>query len=282
MDSTVVRGNAEAFGKLHVGNDILVLPNVWDVASARIVEAAGYKALATTSAGVAWALGYADGEKISRDEMLEACGRIAAKVRVPVTADLEAGYGPDPADTGETVKRAIDHGIIGANIEDGTHRREQPLASTNLAVERIHAARKAGDAAGVKFVINARTDAYLAARIFNQKVDESHFEDTVRRGRAYREAGASCIFIPGLADGDLIRRLVKAIEAPINILAGPTTPPVPELKAMGVARVSVGGMLMLATLGLVRRAAAELAGPGTYGFSEGMLMHAEMNKILSE
>src|ERR1044071_7050149 len=115
MDSTALRRKAEAFGKLHRGNDILILPNAWDVASARLVEAAGYKAIATTSAGVAWALGYPDGEKISRDEMLEAVGRIAAKVRVPVTADLEAGYGPVPADTGETVKRAIDCGIIGAN-----------------------------------------------------------------------------------------------------------------------------------------------------------------------
>jgi 2-methylisocitrate lyase-like PEP mutase family enzyme len=281
MDSNALRPKADAFRQLHLDPDVLVLPNVWDVASARLVEMAGYKALATTSAGIAFALGYPDGEKISRDEMLEAVGRIAAKVRVPVTADLEAGYGPDPADTGETVRRAIDGGIIGANIEDGTHRREQPLFSTNLSVARIHAARKAGDAAGVPFVINARTDAYLAARIFNQPQDEACFEETVRRGRAYREAGADCIFIPGLANGDIIRRLVQAIDAPINILAGPTTPPIPELKAMGVARVSIGGMLMLATLGLVRRAAAELAGAGTYGFAEGMIMHAEMNRILS-
>jgi 2-methylisocitrate lyase-like PEP mutase family enzyme len=275
-------GKAETFGRMHSGGDILVLPNAWDVASARLVVAAGYKAIATTSAGVAWALGYPDGEKIGRDEMLEACGRIAAKVNVPVTADLEAGYGPEPTDTGETVRRAIDVGIVGANIEDGTHRREQPMCSSNLALARIHAARSAGDAAGVKFVINARTDAYLAARIFGQKPDQSHFDETVRRGRAYREAGADCIFIPGLADGDTIRRLVKEIGAPINILAGPTTPPIPELKAMGVARVSVGGMLMLATLGLVKRAAAELAGPGTYGFAEVMVMHADMNKLLSD
>jgi 2-methylisocitrate lyase-like PEP mutase family enzyme len=282
MDGNALRPKAEAFRKLHLGPDILVLLNAWDVASARLIEGAGYKAIATTSAGIAFALGYPDGEKISRDEMLEAVGRIAAKVRVPVTADLEAGYGPDPADTGETIRRAIDCGIIGANIEDGTHRREQPLFSTNLAVARIHAARKAGDAAGVPFVINARTDAYLAARIFNQPQDETCFEETVQRGRAYREAGADCIFIPGLSDGDTIRRLVQAIGAPVNILAGPTTPPIPALKAMGVARVSIGGMLMLATLGLVRRAAAELAGAGTYGFAEGMVMHAEMNRILSD
>jgi 2-methylisocitrate lyase-like PEP mutase family enzyme len=281
MDTAALRRKAEAFGKLHVGDDVLILPNAWDVASARLVEAAGYKAIATTSAGIAFALGYPDGEKIGRDEMLAAVARIAAKVRVPVTADLEAGYGPEPADTGETVRRAIDCGIIGANIEDGTHRREQPLSSTNLSVERIYAARKAGDAAGVPFVINARTDSYLAAQIFSLPQDEACFEETVRRGRAYREAGADCIFIPGVSDRDTIGRLVKAIGGPVNILAKPTTPSIPELKAMGVARVSVGGMMMLATLGLVRRAAAELAGPGTYGFAEGMVMHAEMNRLLS-
>lgn len=282
MDRATLRAKAETLGRLHRGPDILILPNAWDVASARIVEEAGYPAIATTSAGVAFALGYPDGERISRDEMLGAVGRIATRVRVPVTADLEAGYGPEPADTAATIRRAIDVGVVGANIEDGTHRREQPLCSMNLAVARIDAARKAAEAAGIPFVINARTDSYLAARLFGRPADERCFEETVRRGQAYRDAGADCIFIPGLAHRETIRRLVHEIGGPINILAGPDTPPVPELQALGVARVSMGGMVMRATLGLVRRAAAELRGPGTFGFADGMVTHAEMNKQLEE
>ena len=280
MDRDQLRKKAETLRQLHHGPDILVLPNVWDIAGARIVEEAGYPAIATTSAGVAFALGYPDGEKISRDEMLDVVGRIARRVRVPVTADLEAGYGPEPADTAETIRRAMDGGVVGANIEDGTHRREQPLCSMNLAVARIHAARRAADTAGVPFVINARTDSYLAARIFNQPQDAKCFDDTVHRGRAYREAGADCIFIPGLADRDTIGRLVAAIGAPINILAGPGSPSVPELKALGVARVSVGGAIMRATLGLVQRAAAELRSGGTFGFADGAVTQADMNRKL--
>jgi 2-methylisocitrate lyase-like PEP mutase family enzyme len=280
MDRDELRKKAETLRQLHHGPDILILPNAWDVASARIVEEAGYPAVATTSAGVAFALGYPDGEKISRAEMLDAVGRIARRVRVPVTADLEAGYGPEPADTEETIGRAIDCGVVGANIEDGTHRREQPLCSMNLAVARIHAARHAADAAGIPFVINARTDSYLAARLFDQPQDDKCFDETVLRGRAYLEAGADCIFIPGLADRDTIRRLVAAIGGPINILAGPGSPSVPELKALGVARVSVGGTLMRATLGLVQRAAAELRTGGTFGFADGAVGHADMNQKL--
>jgi 2-methylisocitrate lyase-like PEP mutase family enzyme len=282
MVDDALRAKAETLRRLHHGPDVLVLPNVWDIASARLVEDEGYPAIATTSAGVAFSLGYPDGEAISRDEMLDCVGRIARRVRVPVTADLEAGYGPEPADTGETIRRAIAGGVVGANIEDGTHRREQPLFSTNLAVARIHAARRAAEEAGIPFVINARTDAYLAARIFNLPQDDACFEETVRRGRAYREAGADCIFIPGLADGPTIGRLVKAIGGPINILAGPGSPSVPELRALGVARVSVGGAIMRATLGLVRRAAAELRGGGTYEFGQGGLTQAEMNRKLAE
>jgi len=233
MDRDELRKKAETLRRLHQGPEILVLPNAWDVASARVVEEAGYPAIATTSAGVAFALGYPDGERISRDEMLEAVGRIARRVRVPVTADLEAGYGPEPADTEETIRRAIDGGVVGANIEDGTHRREQPLCSMNLAVARVHAARRAADAAGIPFVINARTDSYLAARLFNLAADGRCFEETVHRGRAYVEAGADCIFIPGLADRDTIGRLVAAIGAPINILAGPAARPFPSSRRWG-------------------------------------------------
>lgn len=276
-----LRTKAETLRRLHHGPEVLVLPNTWDVASARLIEAAGFQAIATTSAGLAWALGYPDGEAISRDEMLAVCGRIAARVGVPVTADLEAGYGPKPEDTAETIRRAIKAGLVGANLEDGTHKRDQPLSPLELAVARIRAARQAGEAAGVPFVINARTDVYLAARIFGRKTDATDFDEAVRRGRAYRDAGADCIFIPGLEDRELIGRLVTAIGGPINILAGPTSPSVPELKALGVARVSVGGLVAEAAFGLIRRAATELRTSGTYRFSEGMLSYPELNKLMA-
>lgn len=278
MNQASLRAKAETLRKLHDKPNILVLPNVWDMASACLVEQAGYPALATTSSGIAFSLGYPDGEKMSRDTMIEVCGRIARRAKVPVSADIEAGYGPDPKDTEETVRRCIAAGIVGGNLEDGTHDPKAPLCPLDLAVARISAARRAGDAAGVPFVINARTDHYLAGG----KADEAGFAETVRRGKAYREAGADCIFIPGLQDRETIARLVGAIGAPINILARPNGPSVPELKAAGVARLSVGGMLMLATLGLVRRAAAELASSGTFGFAEGMAMHAEMNRLLGD
>ena len=277
MSQASLRAKAETLRRLHDKPNILVLPNVWDLASARLVETAGFPALATTSSGIAFSLGYPDGEKISRDTMLDLCGRIAQRARVPVSADIEAGYGPGPKDTEETVRRCIAAGIVGGNIEDGTHNTQQPLCSIELAVARIRAARKAGDVAGVPFVINARTDHYLAGG----KVDEAGFAETVKRGKAYREAGADCVFIPGLTDRETIGRLVQAI-GPVNILARPNAPSIPELKALGVARLSVGGMMMNATLGLVRRAAAELAGPGTYGFAEGMMTHPEMNRLMAQ
>jgi 2-methylisocitrate lyase-like PEP mutase family enzyme len=278
MDKASLRAKAETLRRLHDKPNILVLPNVWDMASARLVELAGFPALATTSSGIAFSLGYPDGEKISREAMLDVCGRIARRSAVPVSADIEAGYGPDPKDTEETVQLAIAAGIVGGNIEDGTHDREKPLWPIDIAVARIRAARRAADAAGVPFVINARTDHYLAVG----KLDEVGFNETVRRGRAYREAGADCVFIPGLTDRETIRRLVEAIGGPINILTRPNSPSVPELKALGVARVSVGGMLMLATMGLVRRACEELAGPGTYGFAQGLVSHPDMNKLMGQ
>jgi 2-methylisocitrate lyase-like PEP mutase family enzyme len=276
-----LRTKAETLRRLHHGPEPLVLPNAWDVASARVIEAAGFPVIATTSAAVAWAQGFPDGEAISRDEMLSVCARMAARVRVPVTADLEAGYGPKPEDAAETIRRAIAAGVAGANLEDGTHRREQPLYPLEISVARIRAARQAAEAAGIPFVLNARTDSYLAARIFGREPAASDFDETVRRGRAYREAGADCIFIPGLEDRDTIARLVKSLGGPINIMAGPRSPSVPELKALGVARISVGSLVAAAAFGFVRRAAAELLTSGTYGFSEGMIPHPEMNKLLT-
>src|SRR6516165_4779629 len=217
MDKLLQAQKAALLKKLHGGPRILVMANAWDVISARIVEDIGFPAVATTSAGVAASLGYADGERVSRDEMLEAVGRIARAVRVPVTADMEAGYGTTPEDMVETARALIEAGAVGLNLEDVTGESESSQVELKLQVEKIAAMRDASASAGVPLVINARTDVYLMP-IGPQ---ETRFERTVERLRAYAQAGASCVFAPGVKDADTIARLVKAVEAPLNILMMP-------------------------------------------------------------
>ena len=245
---------AERFRKLHHGPQMLLLPNAWDVASARILEECGHPAIATSSAAVAYSLGYADGQRISRDEMLEVAGRIARAANIPVTADLEAGYGTTPKDMADTVKAAIAAGIIGMNMEDVTGDDESTLVDLPLQLEKIRAIREAASSAGVPFVLNARTDIYLIPI----GPEATRFERTVERLRAYREAGADCLFAPGVYDLETMTKLVKAVEGPLNILANPACPGVPEMEKAGVARVSAGSGIMRAAMGLVQRIGKEM------------------------
>jgi len=241
---------------------MLVLPNAWDAGSATIFRESGFKALATTSAGIAFSLGYADGERISRDEMLAAVSRITRRIDLPITADMEAGYGIDPGSVAETVRRVIAAGAVGMNLEDrleGKH-----LIDFPLAVERVAAARAAADQAGVSIVINARTDAFEAPEL----APAQRYDEAVRRGNAFRAAGADSVFVPFVADRDTIERLVKAIHAPLNILGTPNAPTLKELAALGVRRVTFGSAPMRATLGLIRRMAREWKEKGTYGTLE--------------
>jgi len=258
MESATLREKADAFRRLHAGPGIFVLPNVWDVVTARVVEAAGFPALATTSAGVAWALGYPDGERISRDEMLAAVGRIARSVRVPVTADMEAGYGAGPEAAAETARGTIAAGAVGLNLEDGTD--DGSLLDVTLHVERIRAAREAGGAAGVPIVVNARTDAFE----IKEWTPAQRLAEAVRRANAYHAAGADCLFVPHVSDAETIARLAREIEGPLNVIAGPPAPPIPELARLGVRRASLGPRLIQATLGLLRRVVLELRAHGTY------------------
>jgi len=269
------KAKAERFHALHVAPEVLVLPNAWDCASAVLFEQAGFPAIATTSAGIAFSRGYRDGEQISRDEMIDEAARIAARVEVPVTADLEAGYGIAPEEVAETVRRAIAAGLVGCNIEDGTVGGEEPLLDFTLSVERIRAAREAADDAGIPFVINARTDGFLRIGADARVLDES-----IRRANAYYAAGARSLFIPRVSDGQTIGRLVRDISGPINILAGPKTPSVAELEALGVARLSVGGGIARAAYTLTRAAAEELRHAGTFGFTENTFSNAELNDLL--
>lgn len=253
MDVQTQAAKAEQFRKLHHGPKMLLLPNAWDVASARILEEAGHPAIATTSAGIAYSLGYADGQRISRDEMLSMVGRIARAVRVPVTADLEAGYGTKPKAMAETVTAAIEAGTIGMNLEDITEG-EKSLFELPLQLEKIRAIRETAVTIGVPFVLNARTDIYLAAI----GPEATRFERTVERLRAYANAGADCVFAPGLTDLETIAKLVKAVEAPLNILALAASPPMAELERVGVARVTTGSGIMRAAMGLTQRIAKEM------------------------
>ena len=276
MEIEKQKAKAERFRKLHLGPRTLLLPNAWDVASARILEEAGFEATATSSAGVAFSLGYPDGQRISRPEMLAAVARIARAVKVPVTADLEAGYGDRPEDAARTATGMIAAGAIGMNLEDSRDDAPQPLIDLLLAVEKIRAVREAARAEGVPIVLNARTDVYLA----EVGLPERRYDETVRRLAAYRDAGADCLFAPGVRDKSTIERLVRDLNAPLNILAGPGFPSVPELQKLGVARVSLGSRPMRATLGLLARMAEELRTAGTYEAMSGAPTHAEINRMM--
>jgi 2-methylisocitrate lyase-like PEP mutase family enzyme len=278
MDMTAQGRKAEELRKLHGGPRVLVLPNAWDVASARVLEELGYPAIATTSAGVAFALGYPDGQRLFRDEMLEVVARIVRAVRVPVTADMEAGYGITPKDMAETAKAIVAAGAVGLNLEDVTGDTESSQVDTALQVEKIRAIREASASLGVSLVINARTDVYLMP--IGPEV--TRFEQTVERLRAYRAAGADCVFAPGVKERDLIQKLVKAVGAPMNILVTPGCPPIPELQKIGVARASIGSGVMRSTLGLVRRIGKELQAAGTYSeLFDGAIPFAEINGLIA-
>lgn len=276
MDISEQVTKAKSFRAMHNGREILLLPNVWDVASARIVEDAGYGAVATTSAGIAFALGYPDGEKISRDEMLDAVARIARAVKVPVTADVESGYGSTPEDAKRTALAVIEAGAVGMNLEDATGESGNPLADLSAQLEKIRAVREAAASAGVPLVLNARTDVYLL------QVGEAsgRYDETVRRLSAYRDAGADCVFAPGLRDVATIKRLAADVKCPLNILAGPGSPSIPELRAVGVARVSLGSGPMRASMGTLRGIAQELKSSGTYERLKDVPTHAEMNQLM--
>jgi 2-methylisocitrate lyase-like PEP mutase family enzyme len=254
---------AARFRRLHAaGSDqILVLPNAWDAMSARVVEDAGASAIATTSAGVSWALGYPDGHGLSRDAMIEAVRRMVQCVRVPVTADVESGYGTgSPEDVAATVRGVIGAGAVGVNFEDSPGHHGEVLLDTDVHAARLTAAREAARDAGVDLFINARVDTYL------RKVgsESERFAITVQRAHAYRAAGADGIFVPLVSDAETIGRLVHEVGAPLNVIAGPGSPTIAELKALGVARVSVGPGLARAVMAHIRRAAKELLGAGTY------------------
>jgi 2-methylisocitrate lyase-like PEP mutase family enzyme len=268
---------AASFRALHV-DGILLLPNAWDSGSAAMIAAAGATVIATTSAGMSWALGRPDGQGLTRDEMVATIARIVSTVGdLPVTVDIEGGYGPAPADVADTVAQVIAAGAVGANIED-SQAPGGPLFETAAQVERLRAARAAATNAGLAdFVINARTDVFL----FGIGEPDGRLEDVLARGGAYAEAGADCLFVPGLLDLDTLAKLTDQSPLPINVMAGPGAPDIGALASVGVRRVSVGSAVAQAAYSVARRAAAEVLSRGTYGRLEGADDFGVMNGIFT-
>jgi 2-methylisocitrate lyase-like PEP mutase family enzyme len=267
---------AEAFRGRHRAPPLLLLPNAWDAMSARIFEAAGFEAVATTSGGIAWALGYPDGQKAPWHEVVAATERVVRAVRVPVTADIEAGYGETPDDVAASVSEIIRAGVVGINLEDSTPQPELPIRTIEDAVARIRAARRAATEAGVPIVINARIDVY-SKHIGEER---TRFAETVRRGDAYMAAGADCLF-PFGADIKTLAELVKAIQAPINIVGRSGTPPIDQLERIGVARVSTASGPALAAISFTRHIADELRATGQFDVLKSTVTRADVQTLLA-
>jgi 2-methylisocitrate lyase-like PEP mutase family enzyme len=277
METAQQARKAEQLRKLHEGPRILILANAWDVISARIVEDAGFPVVATTSAGVAAVLGYPDGQRVPQREMLEFVARIARAVSVPVTADMESGYGTSPADMAEMARALVDAGAVGLNLEDVTGDDESSHVEIGLQTKKIAAVREASAAAGVPLVINARTDVYLMPI----GPEETRFERTVERLRTYRKAGADCVFAPGIREKETIGRLVRAVDAPLNILLQPGGPSVADLEKLGVARASIGSGTMRAALGTTRKFAKALSEYRDHAeFMKDAVPYDEVNRLL--
>jgi len=247
----------------------MLLPNAWDVASARVIADAGAAAIATTSAGVAWSLGFGDGGHLDRQRALEVIARIVAAVGVPVTADIEDGFGDEPGEVAETIEGVLEAGAVGVNLEDSL----RPVARQ---AERIAAARSAADALGVPLFLNARIDTHRLPG-----ADGATWRhETLTRAAAYVDAGADGVFVLGALDAASVTTLVDAVPVPVNVLIGPRTLPVPDLAKAGAARISAGSSIAEAAYGLAARAARELLADGTAQALAGGLDYAALNALL--
>jgi 2-methylisocitrate lyase-like PEP mutase family enzyme len=264
MASSIQKENADLFLKFHHDKEILVLLNSWDVGGSKLIQASGFKAIATTSMGIGASLGYPDCQVITLPEMIDVITKIVEAVRVPVTVDVEAGYGNNLTEILDSLRKIIETGIVGINIEDSINL-SPVLMDESEFCERIAAIRALADSLGFHLVINARTDSYYTSSASPRK----KLSESIRRGNKYREAGADCIFVQPVSDRETISTLVKEIDAPINILANPgigagVPPSVRELQDLGVARLSLGSGVMKATLALIKKVADELLEKGTY------------------
>lgn len=265
--SDELKAKAQAFRALHQRDGCFVMPNAWDRGSALLLAAAGFEALATTSAGTNYANGTTDWDyHVPRADMMRDFGLIARAVDLPVNGDLENGYGDSPEDVAETIRQSIAAGMVGGGIEDYTGDKSKPLYDLGLAAERIAAAREAADASAIPFVLTGRAECYLAG------VDNP-FEESVKRLNAYRAAGADVLYAPGPQDPAEIARLAQAVDGPINVVVGRRDTPltVAHLAEIGVKRISIGGALFHACYGYLRNAAEEMRETGSFGWTATVL-----------
>jgi len=274
MAGTAQKAKAVLLRMLHE-HGTLVLPNAWDAGSAVLIARAGAKAIATTSGGVAWSAGLPDGQHLAGADMIEQVRQITAAVEIPVTADIEAGYGDRPEDVRKTIEAVVAAGAVGVNVED-SRAPGGPLFDVAAQAERVRAGRSAAARAGLpELLINVRTDVFL----FSVGAPEGRLRDVLTRSSAYAEAGADCLFAPGLTDLGTVASLVKESPLPVNVMAGPGTPTVAELASAGVRRVSVGTAISQAAYSVAYRAATELLTEGTYGELDGALDFAAINRM---
>ncbi len=259
-----------AFRALHAGTDAFVIPNPWDAGTAKLLAALGFRALATTSAGLAFSLGRQDGGGlVSRAETIANAASIAAAVELPVAADLENGFGDDPSEVVETILAAAGAGLVGGSIEDATGNPLHPIYDFGLAVERVAAAAEAAHGLPFPFTFTARAENYLHGR--------PDLEDTIRRLQAFERVGADVLFAPGLPDLNCVRLVCAAVSKPLNVLAGAAFT-VAELQVAGVRRISLGSGLSRIALAAFVRAAEDIAGTGAFDCLRSATPYGEMNR----
>jgi 2-methylisocitrate lyase-like PEP mutase family enzyme len=275
MDASEARRRAALFRRLHEGPEVLVVPNPWDAGTARLLENAGFAALHTTSAGLAFSLGRRDGDgAVTADETFAHVRAIVAATRLPVTADLENGFGASPETVAATIRRAVEVGLAGASIEDATYDRDRPLYERPLAAERMHAAVEAARAADPSFVLTARAENFIRGR--------PDLDDVLERLGAYERAGADVLYAPGLPDEQALRRVCGSFGRPVHYVAGIGGKwlSVEALRAVGVRRVSVGASLARCALTAMIAAAREIREHGTFAFVEGLPSVAALGELI--
>ena len=271
------KAKADLFRELHDDKKLLVLPNVWDAAGARMLEHLKYPAVATASAAIAFSLGYDDGQRVTFETMLDVIRRVAAAVDVPVTADVEQGYADAPDALAANMRRVIDAGAVGVNIEDSIVEGSE-LRTIEAQCERLRAVRAMAAESGVPLLINARVDVFLS-----NPDKAAAIEEVIERGRAYLDAGADCIYPIGPGDLETIKLIVEALKAPVNVYAGHGASPMDELEAAGVARLSLGSALFRTSMTAMRDVALELREQRSYTrFTEDVMQSSEVQAFLDE
>jgi len=277
MISEQLVAKAERFRALHKGPNTMILPNAWDVISAKMFEECGCEAIGTTSAGIAMSLGYPDGQEIPFETMLRIIKNMVNAVDVPVSADLESGYGETTKEVLDTIEQVISAGLVGINLEDATGDASSPIYDPQLQKEKIAAIREYCDSIGFPLFINARTDIFW----LNIGEPESRIDEAIYRVKLYEEAGADCVFVPALKDIDEIKKLRKAVNCPINLLAVPGLPSLEELSEIGIERVSTGSSPFRASVSLLKQIGDEIVNQRTFNkITDNVLSYGEVSALV--